>query len=166
MFQIGHLRDHLKYATFLSNVWGFQFVYILAIFVIFCILDYSSVCEIVSHCGLNLHFPDFPEACVSYPRSYPLPGASVWDSETQPLAVVGMVLKGHSHRGGCGGGCGLGYSCCTVFSFSLCLSWFRHFFPDVVSDSTTPNAHVAQSWSVSQESRDSRSRELTNLESE
>lgn len=163
MLQIGHLRDHLKYATFLSNVWGFQSVYILAIFVIFCTLDYSSVCKIVSHCGLNLHFS---EAWVSYPRSYPLSGASIWDSETQPLTVVGMVLKGRSHWGGCGGGCGLGYSCCTVFSFSLCLSWFCHFFPDVVSDNTPPNAHVAQSWSVSQESRDSRAREWTNLESE
>ena len=44
----------------ISNVWGFQFLYILAKFVIVCLFDYSccSGCEVVSHCGFDLRFPD------------------------------------------------------------------------------------------------------------
>ena len=42
------------------NVWGFQFLYIIVMLVIICPFEFShcSGCEVISHCGFDLHFPD------------------------------------------------------------------------------------------------------------
>lgn len=43
------------------NVWGFQFLYIIVMLVIICPFEFShcSGCEVISHCGFDLHFTDY-----------------------------------------------------------------------------------------------------------